>query len=440
MGQGKNGHLDAPSQAALRLAYLTALAILAALSLVEYATMDHLVRTQHDRARLIEQSARQRYLVQRIALLSQQLLSEREPGRRERLRAGLAEAGRQVRRSHDDIVHAGGPYDELAALTPEMREIYTQDPLRLEERIHAYLASVDSLASVPDQAFTEDNRHYGIVMIAASGETSALLDQVVARLVQSSEVSIQRIRNTAGLTLGATFIALVLVGALIFEPLVYRILRTRRMLEQVNRGLTRLSERDPLTGVANRRSFEARLDEEWRRASRDSSSLALLMIDLDHFKAYNDRYGHQAGDDCLQVITRDIKARLRRPGDFLARFGGEEFVVLLPDTDLSGAVTVAEDLRRRTVALSLEHNASPVAGVVTLSIGAAAAEPGEEYSRRRDLVAAADHALYEAKRGGRNQIRIAQNRASEERDVDRRSEDLSDLAPPAGALEAEDAD
>lgn len=402
----------------MRLAYLAALAIIATLAVVEYMTMDHLARTQRDRARLIEQNARQRFLVQHIALLSEQLLNETEPTRRNRLRVSLAEAGESFLAVHEALVHEGGPYNELAALPEEMRQIYTQEPLRLERQIHRYLAGVDSLAAADEEDLTRENPHYELVTIAASGETSSLLDQIVARQVQISEATIQRIRLISIATLVATFIGLALVGVLIFEPLVGRIVSTRRKLEQVNRGLTKLSARDPLTGVANRRAFENRLEEEWRRALRDSAPLTLLMIDLDHFKAYNDRYGHQAGDECLQVITRDIKARLRRPGDFLARYGGEEFVVLLPDTDLDGGYTVAEDLRRRTMALSLEHDASPVAKEVTLSIGVSSSDPGLSDSTRRDLVAEADDALYRAKRGGRNQVRTALgNRRPEREDV-----------------------
>jgi len=408
MNRGATKFPADPSRIAMRVRYVAALTILAALSLAEYVVMDHLVRVQRERAEIVEGSTRQQMLVQRIALLSQQLHTESDPEQSELLRTALRRTANEFRTIHDRMIHRGETYGDLSGLSRDMREIYLQEPLRLEEEIHRFSASVDSLAALPDAELTAENRHFRRVMVAASGETSALLDQVLARLAQVTETDILRVRTAAGITLAATLIAVGLLGFMLFEPMVNRIVRTRRLLEQANRGLIRLSARDALTGVANRRSFEQRLEEEWRRASRDSAPLSLLMIDLDHFKAYNDRYGHQAGDECLQVITQDMKVRLRRPGDFLARYGGEEFVVLLPDTYVRGAAVVAEDLRRRTMALALEHDASPDAQVVTLSIGVAEALPSSEGAGPAALVAAADRALYDAKRGGRNRVCTAE--------------------------------
>ncbi len=393
------------SRAALTTRYVAALALVAAMAVGSYWATDRLIESHQHHARFLEQSARQRMLVQRTAVFAQQLLSESDPATRVRARTGLREAGEEIATTHDAFVHGGGESELPAGLSSLMRELYREAPFGLEGLMHRYLASVDSLVSTPDAQLERADRHVRYLVIAATGETSALLDDAVRRLVRASEEELGEIRKIARLMLAATVLSLLLVGLLIFEPMVRRILRKRALLERANRSLARLSALDGLTATANRRAFEQRLDEEWRRASRDGTPLTLLMIDIDHFKLYNDHYGHPAGDDCLKTISRDLKARLRRPADFLARYGGEEFAIVLPDTDLSGAVIVAEDLRRRTMALELRHAMSPAARVVTLSIGVAEADPANAAWGPASLVNAADRALYRAKRLGRNQVR-----------------------------------
>ena len=171
---------------------------------------------------------------------------------------------------------------------------------------------------------------------------------------------------------------------------------------EANAQLVLLSSVDGLTGVANRRMFDRRLEEESRRACRDGQPLALIMVDIDHFKKLNDSLGHQKGDDCLVRIARALNSRMRRAGDFVARFGGEEFVVLLPGMTARHAAELAEDLRRVIETMGLAHPDSD-AGVVTASLGVAGAE-GEPLIDYEELLKAADQALYAAKRAGRNRI------------------------------------
>ena len=162
---------------------------------------------------------------------------------------------------------------------------------------------------------------------------------------------------------------------------------------------------DGLTGLANRRQFDDTLSREWRRAARDQSALSLLMLDADCFKAYNDRYGHPQGDIVLREIALSIDSQIRRAGDVGARFGGEEFSVLLPGTDAAGARQVAEQIRRTLAAREIPHGGGP-AGVVTVSIGVATRHPASGMNCD-ELVAAADAALYGAKRDGRNRVNSA---------------------------------
>jgi diguanylate cyclase (GGDEF)-like protein len=173
-------------------------------------------------------------------------------------------------------------------------------------------------------------------------------------------------------------------------------------LARANNMLRALSYLDPLTGTANRRHFEESLDQEWRRGMREKTSLALRMVDIDHFKMLNDTNGHQHGDECLRQVAAQLSGSLKRAGDLVARYGGEEFAVLLPNTEVDGAVAIAEAMRAGVESLAIE-NAEATPPVITVSIGIATSIPDET----RDpfaLVDTADRALYEAKRNGRNRL------------------------------------
>lgn len=185
----------------------------------------------------------------------------------------------------------------------------------------------------------------------------------------------------------------------------YSLLVLTRKLDEANIELRRLSSVDGLTGIANRREFDETLLREWRRGVRSGRPLSLLIADVDYFKQFNDGYGHQVGDECLKAVARSMQGALKRPSDLLARFGGEEFVVVLPETEVQGAAAVSEGIRKAVEAMAITHRHAPVPGVVTVSVGAASLVPDRE-SSQDVLITAADQALYEAKRGGRNRIAI----------------------------------
>ena len=159
---------------------------------------------------------------------------------------------------------------------------------------------------------------------------------------------------------------------------------------------------DGLTGVYNRRHFDERLAAEWGRAARSGSALSVVLLDVDLFKRYNDRYGHQAGDDCLRRVAATLKSSIRRPGDLVARYGGEEFVCLLPDTALPGAMGLAQQLGAAVHALQIEHGNSTVDAVVTVSLGVCS-KPEQGGGCADALLRAADAQLYRAKTLGRHQ-------------------------------------
>lgn len=179
--------------------------------------------------------------------------------------------------------------------------------------------------------------------------------------------------------------------------------RTHLTLKAQSDLLRTLAFVDGLMGVANRRRFDEALQTAWRNCQREQQPLTLLMIDIDHFKRFNDQYGHQEGDVCLKSVASAIQLHIFRPHDMVARYGGEEFACLLPGCDLTAGTLKAEELRKAVAGLGIPHTGSPPAGVVTISIGVATLYP-QEHDTSDALVSAADTALYRAKTSGRNRV------------------------------------
>ena len=174
-------------------------------------------------------------------------------------------------------------------------------------------------------------------------------------------------------------------------------------LAAANRRLLALASQDGLTGLANRRSLNEELEQEWLRAARDGTPLGVIMVDVDNFKVYNDFYGHLAGDECLCAVARAVEGVLRRPGDFAARFGVEEFVIVLPNTDSAGTIEIAERIRLAVEDAGLPHRGNP-GGVMTVSAGAACRFAASACHSPRELLELADTNLYAAKAAGRNRV------------------------------------
>ncbi|WP_341937687.1 diguanylate cyclase [Marinimicrobium sp. C2-29] len=184
-----------------------------------------------------------------------------------------------------------------------------------------------------------------------------------------------------------------------------RIAEMRDQLSHLNAELEALSQLDSLTQIYNRRTFNERAEQQWLLAIRHQTPISVLMIDVDHFKPYNDHYGHPAGDRCLKQISRALKSCLHRPADVLGRYGGEEFIALLPDTDRAGAKRVAECLNDAIRELDLEHRFSPSGDRVTVSIGGATCNHSMGHSLE-EVIKCADRALYKSKHNGRDRATV----------------------------------
>ena len=171
------------------------------------------------------------------------------------------------------------------------------------------------------------------------------------------------------------------------------------ILTDLNRRLANLASEDGLTGLTNRRVYDEALDRAFAQSRRDGTPLSLMFVDVDRFKAYNDTCGHTDGDNCLRTIGNLLKRTLQRPGDIAARYGGDEFAAILPDTPEEGAMLLAEKLRKRVHDLGMQHTGNEN-GIVTVSIGVATMAAGGAIHRKEDLIARADAALYAAKAAG----------------------------------------
>ena len=233
---------------------------------------------------------------------------------------------------------------------------------------------------------------------------------VLTSVAVGREQALQAWRRQALLTIavvGALLAAMAAVGWRLIINIGRRIraeaslMAAREDLLQANRRLEILATQDQLTGLANRRSFDEVLAQESRRAARENTALSLLLLDLDYFKGFNDAYGHVAGDQCLRAVAMALRRSIRRPGDLVARYGGEELAIVLPSTGLQGACKVAELMLEQVRSLGITHSESPH-GQVTVSIGVATFRGSQSHAPELQLVEAADAALYKAKENGRN--------------------------------------
>lgn len=188
-----------------------------------------------------------------------------------------------------------------------------------------------------------------------------------------------------------------------FNAMLLRLSRQEEDLREQNRRLAEMSQQDTLTGIPNRRALNENFDRFWRQAVRAKRPISVLMVDVDYFKPYNDRYGHLAGDRVLKQVAQTLQENLHRATDFVARYGGEEFCVILTETTLDHAVRVGEGLRKAVMDIGIRHDDAPGSGIVTISIGVASATANQTVVHL-DLLREADQALYRAKELGRNRV------------------------------------
>lgn len=385
--------------------YVLALGLIALLTLATFITMHLIILTQKDSALLVNLSGSQRWLSQRATLLSVELVYISNNVERDQSRMELLSTLDRLQTNHQTLIEGNSNLISSRMLSPQMQQMYFSRPTNMDARINSFISEALALANDPENLLTPDNSHLKYLLQNSENILNSL-DQIVLLHQKESEAKVQRLRIveiTSGMII---FVTLIFLGLYIFRPLASSLIKERAQLEKANQELSLLSSVDGLTGIANRRHFDQILEKLWLKAIRNKEPMAIILCDIDFFKAYNDTYGHLQGDECLKQVATSLKSSLKRPEDFVARYGGEEFVVILPNTDVEGALTVAETLRADLESLEIPHRLSSITPKVTISLGIAIGYADPTYQPKA-LVEAADTALYQAKQEGRNRYKLA---------------------------------
>lgn len=373
--------------------YIAALVITANLLIFINFITYYIIENEKNDSSLINISGKQRMLTKEIALQCTQLVNSETPLERQQTRQNLLAASQQLKASHAQLVASS-----------ILRVKYYEKSSSLDDKVSKYINDVNILLQLSDSELVLNGKFYlSDILSAASGDLLNLLDDAVTQIERENEAKISRLQKIEQGFLILALLVLLLEAHFIFRPMVTSIEQEKQSLLAAKDELERISFVDGLTGIANRRYFDEFLRREVERAAREQTPLSLIMIDIDFFKAYNDTYGHLAGDDCLKQVASSLRNTVRRPTDLVARYGGEEFAVILPNTSLEGAIRVAEKLRQNIEALKLPHLGSPQEGCLTISLGVASSST-ETKDIPTTLIAKADSALYSAKRSGRNRV------------------------------------
>jgi len=386
--------MKSASGRALTVKYIVALSLIALLALTAFFSLRQSIVGEQASGAIINIGGRQRMLTQKGVLLSFQLAVSFEPAQRVRLRSELMSLVKTMNEAHRAMIYGSSDLGLSGGLSAEMRQVMFASPVAVEEKMRRYhiaLADNDYTIYIPQLS----------VVVSAANELLAAQDAAVDQLQHESEMRVKRLETLETFVVLLTLLVLLLEALFIFRPAAKAIEREQDQLATANEELRRLSNQDGLTGIANRRLFDEFLDRMWRQAVRNAEPISLVMVDIDNFKLYNDRYGHQAGDECLRRVAAALQEQVGRAADFVARYGGEEFAVILAFTDLPGAMNVAERLRVAVEGLHIEQQSDK--SVVTISLGVAMATP-RPGSDPQELVLAADQALYRAKEKGRNRV------------------------------------
>lgn len=388
----------------LKLGYVLALCIIAFLAIINWLMVQAIIQNQSYSAAQVNTSGRQRMSSQEIAFLSLQLVETTNLNEREDLRLRLRQSVEQMKVNHRGLVEGNSSLNfPPPPLSPAIHALYYEAPVQLEKQLFQYISVAENLAQSPDDHLQMDSPHLQYILNERNPIKNAL-NHMVDQYQYESEQKVVKLQRLEKRVLGITLLVLLVEAFFIFRPLVNTVQREQRSLKDSNMELHLLSSIDGLTGIANRRAFDRFAEREWQKSRITGTTMAIILCDIDHFKAYNDTYGHLQGDECLRSIAQAMKETVKRKEDLVARYGGEEFVIALPNTDLKGARAVAEELRVAVATLNLSHESSLTAPFVTISLGVAVNGRPQDFASALELIQAADQALYQAKSNGRNQV------------------------------------
>jgi diguanylate cyclase (GGDEF)-like protein len=391
--------IEPPAHHAFRhvtLTYVLALAVIAGLSIGSHLLADKIVAKQEETARIVNLSGRQRMLSQRIAELSLELGQTAAGDERSEIESRLSQAIKQMDKSHAALTLGSAELGIEPTGSRAVAAIYDEEPHHLNRRVTDYLSLASAfLALPPDQR--GESTALKAILDTAHETILVSLDEVVKQYQLDSEAAIKRLRVTLFAMMTVMLFTLAIEAAFIFRPLFRRLRRTQAELIEV-------ASTDPLTGCMNRRHLVDSAERELDRARRYGFPTCVLMLDIDHFKQINDRYGHAVGDEAIRSLVRSLLESLRST-DILGRMGGEEFAIILPQTGLEEGKVAAEKLRL-AVAQEPVRFGNHAFGM-TVSIGLTEMSPEDDGFF--DVLSRADQAMYLAKQRGRNQVVAAAN-------------------------------
>ena len=397
--------LAAAPQSPIRLtwAYVAALSLIAALVIAQAGFVHVLLSHQELDAGTINLAGRQRMLSQKIA---KQMLTPPAEGQPLERATQLQIDVRDWETAHHRLRgdDAGSPLPRNSA---EVERLFGL----LDPHFMAMISAAHKASSTADPLSEPAHRSDSIaVFLEHEGQYLTLMNEIVFAYEREARARVQRLQSI-GIGLSAAILLILLLEAfLIFRPIVARVRQTVEALAAAKRSAEELSLRDGLTGISNRRHFDSEFEREYRRSARVGTPIAALMLDLDNFKTLNDRTGHQAGDICLARVAKALAEQMRRPGDFVARYGGDEFVVCLPDTTFEGANAVAARLQRTVEDLNISiDGSSEPRRRVSVSAGIAAEIPSGLDGSPLSLIKEADQALYQNKTARRRPISLVSN-------------------------------
>ena len=376
--------------------YLIALSITAFLFILIAVTLEYVIETQKSSALMINLSGKQRMLTKEIALKGLQEVSDPDSASQEAVKKELLSAVEELQKNHNELI--------LSSI-PEIQDVYFGTSTSLDYQVRQYIDNAMSFANMPEPVGEKQKLYVDSILIPDSEKLLKSLDEVTYRFQIESERKILVQQRIVQISLLFGIFILLLQGIYIFRPMIRMIEKEKEELLSLNKELDRQASTDGLTGVANRRYLNEFVEREWARSIRENTMISVIMVDLDFFKAYNDNYGHLAGDECLKQVARQMKSNIKRPADLVARYGGEEFAIILPNTDVEGAEVIAEACRKSVEDLAIVHGASAVSSFVTVSLGVAGSREAQ-CRAARDLFAGADSALYKAKQLGRNRVAV----------------------------------
>ena len=376
--------------------YLLALSITAFLFILITVTLHYIIETQKDSALMINRSGKQRMLTKEIALKGLQIVSNPVSASQEAVKKELLSAVEELQKNHNELT--------LSSI-PEIQDVYFGTSTSLDYQVRQYINSAISFSHISEPVGEKQKEYVDSILIPNSEKLLKSLDEVTYRFQRESEQKIAEQQRIVRISLLLVLLILLLQGVYIFRPMIHTIEKEKEELLSLNKELDRQASTDGLTGVANRRYLNEFVEREWARSIRENTMISVIMVDLDFFKAYNDNYGHLAGDECLKQVARQMKSNIKRPADLVARYGGEEFAIILPNTDVEGAEVIAEACRKSVEDLAIVHGASAVSSFVTVSLGVAGSREAQ-CRAATDLFAGADSALYKAKQLGRNRVAV----------------------------------